>query len=46
MQSSQTAFQEQHMNDGPELGDDSDLLFMVNDGIEDGIDGMNVSQFQ
>ncbi|XP_035704664.1 mediator of RNA polymerase II transcription subunit 13-like isoform X3 [Folsomia candida] len=40
-QSSQTAFQEQHMNDGPELGDDSDLLFMVNEGIDDGIDGMN-----
>lgn len=31
------------MNDGPELGDDSDLLFMVNEGIDDGIDGMNVS---
>lgn len=29
------------MNDGPELGDDSDLLFMVNDGIED-VDGMSV----
>lgn len=35
------------MNDGPDIGDDADLLgFMVNDGIEDGIDGMNVRFYQ
>ena len=38
-QSSQTAFQEQHIN-GPELGDD-ELFSALNDDMPDGIDGMN-----
>lgn len=38
-QSSQTAFQEQHIN-GPELGDE-DLFNALNDDMPEGIEGMN-----
>lgn len=38
LQSSQTAFQEQHIN-GPELGDD-ELLSALNDDMPEGMEGM------
>lgn len=38
MQSSQTAFQEQHIN-GPELGDD-ELFSVLNDDMPEGMEGM------
>lgn len=41
LQSSQTAFQEQHIN-GPDLGDEDLLFINVQDGMDDGIDGMQV----
>lgn len=39
LQSSQTAFQEQHIN-GPDLGDD-ELFSALNDDMPDGIESMN-----
>lgn len=41
LQSSQTAFQEQHIS-GPELGDDELFSALNDDDITDGIDNMNV----
>lgn len=42
LQSSQTAFQEQHIN-GPDLGDEDLLFINVQEDMSDGIDGMQVS---